>query len=251
VARAMLRLASADNLDANEIARAMQIFNRYESTFDGLAFCLSAEGDLLSQWRGYAIDATGLSIGFSSEYFAWLGDALLNSESGSFRLLKVEYEEGAHDETVAPTYAVVKECIRRGALREPMGMAAMLLDSRTEAEIEADRTASSSAYAELNRSLVPLVGELFRLKDKAFAEEKEWRLLTYSLQEGGEGNVYTPANNRLIPHREFGFLEIGKAPIAEVVLGPKHGSPIAFVADFLKQSGYGDVKVRRSAASYR
>ncbi len=36
-----------------------------EQIVDGVGFCLSEEGDLLSQWRGYADDASGVSIGFS------------------------------------------------------------------------------------------------------------------------------------------------------------------------------------------
>jgi hypothetical protein len=31
--------------------------------------CFSDDGDLLSQWRSYSQDATGISIGFNSEYF--------------------------------------------------------------------------------------------------------------------------------------------------------------------------------------
>src|ERR1700759_4828234 len=37
-------------------------------------FCLSEEADLLSQWRGYADDGRGVSIGFSKEYFEALGN---------------------------------------------------------------------------------------------------------------------------------------------------------------------------------
>ena len=33
------------------------------------ASCFSRYGDLLSQWRGYADDGKGLSIGFSTKYF--------------------------------------------------------------------------------------------------------------------------------------------------------------------------------------
>lgn len=39
--------------------------NNYLNTW---SICFSEEGDLLSQWRGYA-DAQGISIGFSKDYF--------------------------------------------------------------------------------------------------------------------------------------------------------------------------------------
>ena len=38
----------------------------YTRTF---AFCLSEKGDLLSQWRGYADDGTGVAIGFNLDFF--------------------------------------------------------------------------------------------------------------------------------------------------------------------------------------
>ena len=49
--------------------------------------CLSEEGDLLSQWRGYANDGKGCSIGFNMEKLQEFCD---NSE-GVFKLEKIQY----------------------------------------------------------------------------------------------------------------------------------------------------------------
>ena len=41
------------------------------SRFDALGFCLSEKRDLLSQWRSYANDGSGFSIGFSDAFVAY------------------------------------------------------------------------------------------------------------------------------------------------------------------------------------
>ena len=84
---------------ANEADLTLAAQGRLESAlrggfdfFDGLGFCLSEEGDLLSQWRGYANDGTGVSIGFNREYLVALGAKLRESEGRSFGLKKLIYD---------------------------------------------------------------------------------------------------------------------------------------------------------------
>lgn len=54
---------------------------------------MSEKGDLLSQWRAYAENGGGVSIGFSQAYFQKLGE-LRRDRSDPFNasLTKVEYE---------------------------------------------------------------------------------------------------------------------------------------------------------------
>jgi len=59
VAEILARIAKADGLDQPATRRLQESVSRLEQLFDGLGFCLSEDGDLLSQWRGYAADATG------------------------------------------------------------------------------------------------------------------------------------------------------------------------------------------------
>lgn len=65
VARALMRLAERDGLNPVAAERLQNAVAFLEGMFDGLGFCFSEDGDLLSQWRGYASDATGIAIGFS------------------------------------------------------------------------------------------------------------------------------------------------------------------------------------------
>ncbi|MCX5827610.1 MAG: DUF2971 domain-containing protein, partial [Deltaproteobacteria bacterium] len=68
VAEIVARISTSDGLDQASSEELQKGVNFIEQIVDGLGFCLSEEGDLLSQWRGYAEDATGFSIGFSKKY---------------------------------------------------------------------------------------------------------------------------------------------------------------------------------------
>jgi hypothetical protein len=59
----------------------------------GAGFCMSEEGDLLSQWRAYADNGAGVSIGFNKDYFEALG-ILKYDRNDEFNasLTKVEYD---------------------------------------------------------------------------------------------------------------------------------------------------------------
>lgn len=75
VASTIARLAKRDGLNVNAtriLGDGLEFWERY---LVGLGFCLSAKGDLLSQWRGYAGNATGVAIGFSGKYLKRLSGA--------------------------------------------------------------------------------------------------------------------------------------------------------------------------------
>ncbi len=55
----------------------------------GVGFCMSEEADLLSQWRAYADDGAGVSIGFSKEFVRLVSEGALWIPG----LLSVESEE--------------------------------------------------------------------------------------------------------------------------------------------------------------
>lgn len=59
------RLLSQSTVTTEEIEEIRRALLIIEDMFDGLGFCLSEKPDLLSQWRGYADDGQGLSIGFN------------------------------------------------------------------------------------------------------------------------------------------------------------------------------------------
>ena len=138
-------------------------------------FYLSEEGDLVSQWRGYAEDATGVPIGFSAEYLKWLSSANRSRDNPGFTLEKVAYEPSAHEARVEPTYRKVTQLIKDGTLKppEPLGLINtfwMTAPKRQEME-----TANQDVRLKLYHELIPLFLKLFSLKVSAFREECEWR----------------------------------------------------------------------------
>ena len=61
-------MAKESSLTQRETAELQRRLSYLSALVDGLGFCLSKKGDLLSQWRGYADDAFGVSIGFEKDY---------------------------------------------------------------------------------------------------------------------------------------------------------------------------------------
>jgi len=58
-------------------------------------------------------------------------------------------------------------------------------------------------------------------------------------------------NDRIVPFREFELLESKSGSIVKVILGPKNTTPNYVIESLLKQSGFPNVKVSYSEASYR
>ena len=116
IAHALNRFAEEDQL-GEDYRRALRAFGAVERSFEGIALCLSEDGDLLSQWRGYAADATGVSVGFSASYLAKLGSEPVGLPS--FELVKIDYaKDETRDDIVRPVYeSVPKLLIDRGVYR--------------------------------------------------------------------------------------------------------------------------------------
>jgi hypothetical protein len=248
VAATLARLAQKDGLDASATQRLQEALGLLERMIDGLGFCLSEDGDLLSQWRGYAADATGVTIGFSKDYLNWLSDASRGQPEPGFTLQKVEYDPAAQDSQIEPTYRQIRKLIDAGAFKRP---GARLLDTRSEEEVEKEASAIRSAYRQLSFAVLSLFTELFRLKSYAFREEREWRLLSHFVKVGGDRCLYRALHDRIVPYRSFQLREPERNAIIEVILGPKHTTPTQVVEAFLKQHNFGEAQVKRSEASYR
>ena len=97
-------IAKADELDQAATDRLQESVSGIEQVIDGLGFCLSEDGDLLSQWRGYASDATGVSIGFSKDYLEQFAEASRGQEKSGFSLQRVEYDLEKQKRLIKPTY---------------------------------------------------------------------------------------------------------------------------------------------------
>lgn len=254
VAHAIERLAARDELSSDAIEHIKKLMELFGSISDGLGFCLSEEGDILSQWRGYADDASGLSIGFSKDYIEWLSSKLkqTNEKKGSFSLLQVKYSEREHEDEVRPTYEKIKQLINDGALR--IVYKGLLLETRSDEDIELERKEIQKKFNALTFQFMFLLPKLFALKSEAFREEKEWRLVANHVINYVDGGCeFRAIGRRIIPFVTHEMLTQTDAPqpIREVIIGPRNETPSWVVNDFLAVNGYSGVAVRRSTASYR
>ena len=245
----VMRLAERDGLDASARERLRESLAFTERFFDGLGFCLSEDGDLLSQWRGYADDAQGVAIGFSHAYLDSLAGSSVSTNTPGFALYKVQYEPERHEGQVEPTYLELRKLIDAGAFK--MTGAWSLLDSRTPEEVAEDDKITEENHRALMFKLLGLFPKLYELKATAFREEREWRLVSMLVGSGTDSCLFRSAPGRVIPYRLYELAAKEVPAITEVVLGPRHQTPPGVIQSMLKQSGFGDVSVRRSEATYR
>lgn len=155
--------------------------------------CFTTVGDSLGQWRGYGSNGDGYAIGFSKEA---LGQ--LNLQSNLDRTL-----------TASPTPEAV--LYGHAASRE-------LLES-TVNRLAAEPLSSHAQTAGYERAW-QLVRTCARIKDEAFADEQEWRLIFQSqgrvkidYRLGGPAGV--------LP---FSRVDLPENAIKQVVVGPSSRS---------------------------
>lgn len=245
----VMRVAARDKLDVRSREKLRESLEFSERLFDGLGFCLSEDGDLLSQWRGYADDAKGVAIGFNRLYLESLAQASFAQSVSGFAVHRVEYESMRHEALVEPTYRELRKLIAAGAFRHTGSMS--LLETRSPEEIANDDHAIQSAHHDLIFKLLDLLPMLFQLKSDAFREEAEWRLVSMLGGKRFEECRFRASHGKIVPYRSFQLQPLGMPVLSEVVLGPRHETPQAVIESFLSQSGFAGVAVRRSRASYR
>lgn len=249
VLAAVARVAEKDGLAKSYVEKLLEFISDFDEFMEGLGFCLSEEPDQLSQWRGYADDGAGVAIGYSKEYLDALASYLGDQGMPSFTVGKVEYEMEKHDAHVEPTYRKAREFIDQGVFDFP-GVYG-LLDPRSEKEKVDARKRWQQLFRNMYFTMFSLLFKLYLLKSPAFQEEREWRLIAYLNKNGNDECEFHVKRDRIVPYKVFKLHELNVMPVNEVVLGPKHITPISVIKDLLRKSGYGEVKVSKSAASYR
>ncbi len=228
-----------------------------------LVLCLSEKGDLLSQWRGYADDGRGVSIGFNKEYLERLGNIRLNRSNenkdgtNSFNVRKILYDKSDQKLLLKDPFERIIKLFDDGALRKSKRFPTLLTPD-DDGKIEKER---KQAITQLGTSALYFMLYLYDIKNPSFSEELEWRLQSlmprphsdeyYSQSDVFRGVDFRPRNEKLVPYINVALEEVGISPVLQVVLGPKNITPTGYVIGFLRENGFKDVIVTRSSASYR
>lgn len=182
--------------------------------------CFCADGDLLSQWRGYASPG-GYAIGFDTAALAQIVD----TEPRYAGLLQVEYGPTAVE-------SMVKHVIDSFEPKRPI--------SRTGSTISLEGWSHTNEH---------VLARLAAVKHPAFREEAEWRIITRADPAEPQINFRDGALG-LIPYR---MITIATA-IREIIVGPGADQPTRElgVRRLVHFTGQADrVAIRASAASYR
>ena len=189
--------------------------NRWlEAVGEPFVASFSEQRDLLSQWRAYCHDEAGFSIGFEIEALGRI------SEREEMSLLRCIYDSSEH-----------RNMIRNLLLTDP-------LRSSPLTDIE---SLSDVAW------LAPM------MKDEAFKQEEEWRLVSSS------GKIIRPlyraGQSFLIPYCEIDLRikDIENSIIGEIVVGPTPHMQLSLdtVRQFLRDNSYKNVTVTPSRVPYR
>ncbi len=217
--------------------------------FSAAGFCMSEEGDLLSQWRAYAENGSGVSIAFNREYFEKLGPHRRDlPHPFNVALQKVEYSKSKQEEIVNEQLGLILEEVKDGLFDPPT-----LLTIAAQGASEPRK----KSMASLGLRFLLYFPHLFEIKNPAFAEEREWRAMTYLIKptidepRSLEALNFRAQMDRIVPYVAIDLEPLEAPSISEVVLGPRNITPIPVIERMLRALGWENVAVRRSTASYR
>jgi hypothetical protein len=225
---------------------------------DTYACCFSAEGNQLGQWRAYANDGRGYSIGFDVRKITQLG--VRGQNNGDIATQAgwsswVEYSEKDVTESHLATCIVT-------AFGEYF----------TKNSIDIEETPECTDYI-IKLAIVYILGFSPMQKTAEFIAEREFRHVVYNHERTFSGRIqFRSKNGTIIPflnlaaiegvpqpskdkHQEnLGLLEYKKAklPITDITIGPclEFDKAEPSLRMLLDQKGYNDVKIIRSDIPY-
>ena len=228
------------------------------------ALCLSEEGDLLSQWRGYADDGKGICLGLNvEEILKFVG---ISSVSG-FSLEKVEYlSKEQIDEWV------------KNVANQMLGIVEIILGAIEEGNIQyySAKEFDENIFNTIYYNILSEVEESIKFKTEGFKEEKEWRFfIKNSLNKDdikgkkitsigtlGEGtrrktSKYVADNvefnikeNDMVPFVSLKFEKFHNNLINQVICGPNNKIREKDLELFLRKYGYRNCKGRKTNITY-
>lgn len=214
-------------------------FLEYEDHIEAYGFCLSENPDQLSQWRGYADDGRGVSIGFTTDFLEQTEGAMLN---------RIKYKDAEHEKILRPIFSKFDELASTGALDRPSK--GTILVPKLQEVYEQEKVQYERNVKRFLLMFFEILPKLFFLKSQAFMEELEWRLVAlYENFTNEHKEIDFHAVSDLIkPYTERAICDKG---IKEIILGPKNRTPINTVKALLNNNGFMNVEVRISDSSYR
>lgn len=145
-----------------------------------------ANGNLLSQWRGYSRIGKGVSLGFNPEVI------LECANSQSFQIGKCIYEQAEQKQLISKVIDSVEEMAEAASLAEAT-------DHKSEREKD-----YHTIFEEIESDLLRIAAIL---KHPSFEEEEEWRVVSPVITDYLEEAVlFREGTSMLVPYVEFNLL---------------------------------------------
>lgn len=212
-----------------------------------VGLCLSEEGDLLSQWRGYASNGAGICIGIGRKALLELTKNKINNGEETF-LQKVIYRQNEQQKLIIEEINRHNDILNDRDINLITGYRLGFVDNNCPKEKLKQLKYKEKRFLAALTALSPY---FFAFKSPAFAEEKEWRVMRGVINHGYKGYDFHPSERKIVPFDTLEFKENSSGFINEVVLGPRHETPKEVIAAFLEENGLKGVRVRKSSATYR
>lgn len=235
----------------------MDFFDYERRIFDFFVFCFSENGDLLSQWRGYADDGRGVAIGFDMEVISKIINEIQSYaiKGNLIKFDKVVYKESDQRKLVKVS--------ARKLIREIKDEINKFSESNHKDRAALERLdVKKFCLKPFNDAFLDLLNFSVFAKNDFFKEEAEWRICRYSKVNESINAIsindkirisevnYFNRNNEDIPYIDLLFDEMKSDLIKDVILGPKCKENIEDIVAYLKSNGI-DCLVERSEGSYR
>ncbi|WP_231578103.1 DUF2971 domain-containing protein [Dickeya chrysanthemi] len=239
---AALRDYLSKNLDPNCFNQLITHLEDNMSIGTPFACCLSKSGDILSQWRAYAKDGFGVSIGFNRTKLDVYDGMIGNHINPKYRLTLADID-----------YMDIKKI---NSLVEPILSRYSFIKKYYMNEIM-----SSPKSLRYDKFIYQLISNVIHLntitKNPAFKEEKEVRLVYQTLDIGRyeypdssliKDLKYRIYNDQITSYYEFVF---PKHAVSKIILGPNNKFKEDDVINFLQYNGFNHrIEILKSKASY-
>jgi hypothetical protein len=192
--------------------------------------CFCEKDNLLSQWRAYAANGTGVSLEFETAGFGFVTGPDCPATMGLMRFWKVFY---------------IPETQRK------------IIRSAINYYPKFESTASPLDWARWTIEAIRFFLPTF--KNEAFTEEAEWRLIFTSAATNPVYPAYRVSRGMLIPHYRLSEIatSLGQGgkmlPLTAVRIGPSPNKRLnaASARSLLDRYGYNNVRVEISDSPYR
>lgn len=198
----------ADSSEDRELLQRTCEYIQSDNTLRHFIFSMSERGDDLSQWRGYANEGDGYSIGFDAKHLRYLSAG----GEGIFGFNRVSYSNVQFKALIARLKSEYIEALRT--------------------DVDVENTANCFS------STIDTAASFY--KHGSFRYEREWRIVSFVYPDDPDEIFVRNANGRIVPYVKIPLADSNaKLPILEIGIGPAVQNPNTrmVIEDLCKRAG--------------